>query len=106
MQVLKHRLGGRAPEVPTGPTLEDALPLEANFKTVAHEAKVIRNAALQAYSPGTARPYVLNHRLGNARQFFRERKQSFLTWMKSSVGSKQNVEVARKPRCHSVVKTH
>ena len=106
MQVLKHHLGEESPGSPNLPTLEDALPLEPNFKTVAHEAKVIRNAALQAYSPGTARPYVLNHRLGNARQFFRERKQSFLTRMKSSVGSKQNVEVARKPRCHSVVKTH
>ena len=43
------------------PTLEEAFPLEPIFKAVAHAAKVIRNAALQAYSPGTARPYVLNH---------------------------------------------
>ena len=41
--------------------LEDVLPLEPNFKTVAHEAKVVRNAALQAYSLGTTRPYVLDH---------------------------------------------
>src|SRR5262245_25074576 len=34
------------------------------------------------------------------------RKQPFLTRMKSPVGSKQNVEVTGKPRCHSVVETH
>jgi hypothetical protein len=34
--------------------LEEVLPLEPIFKTVKNEAKVIRNAALQAYGPGTA----------------------------------------------------
>jgi hypothetical protein len=34
------------------------------------------------------------------------RKQSLLTWMKLSVGSEQNIEVAGKPRCHAMVETH
>ena len=43
MQVLKHHLGGRAPESPNLPTLDDALPLEPIFKKVAHEAKARKN---------------------------------------------------------------
>ena len=43
------------------PTLEEALLLEPNFKTAAHEDKVIRNTALQASGLGAARPHVLNH---------------------------------------------